>query len=106
MSPASASGATPHNESTRLLSASTLALLVVPRPSGTVVSCMALLMCPLAVCIVTCDGPVFGSPAAVAVRLVTRIVEHPKSAHMEGPEAAAGLPGLYTRRRVTVAWWK
>ena len=94
ISPASAIGATPHSESTRLLSAKTLALLCVPRLSGTVVSCMALLICPLATCTVTFDGPVFGSPAAVAVRLVTRIVVHPESGHMEGSEAAAGLLGL------------
>ena len=92
--PASAIGATPHNESTRLLSTKTLALLCASRSSGTVVSWMALLMCPLATCTVTFDGPVIESLIAFAVRSVTRIVEHPESAHMEGPAAAAGLPGL------------
>ena len=41
------------------------------------------------------DGPVFGSPAAFAVLCFTRIVKYPKLTHMDAPEPAVGLLGLY-----------
>ena len=54
-----------------------------PGLNGTVNSRIALLTCPLAVCTQRFNKPVLGSLAALAVLFVTRITEHPESAHME-----------------------
>ena len=94
MRPTFAMGAIPQSKSISLSFSKTLALLCGPTSNGTVVSFVALLLCPLATCTMTLDGPVFGSRAASAVLFLTRIVKNPESAHMDGPESAAGLLGL------------